>query len=138
MTVLTYKDCVDCIDAIFAAAANDDGLPVCVAITDTHGDLIAFGRMDGAPMRSVALSRNKAYTAIYMDRDTDVFRDMIVKDGNELSWFTNPNLTALPGGVRIVLPLGCVGAIGISGRHADDDYILTKIGLEHMKATLKV
>lgn len=79
MTALTYKVCVDCIDAIFAVAADDGGLPVCVAIADAHGGLIAFGRMEGAPMRSVTLSRNKAFTAIYMDRDTDVFRDMIDK-----------------------------------------------------------
>lgn len=136
MTALMYKDCVDCINVIFARASEDGGLPVCVAITDTHGDLIAFGRMDGAPMRSVALSRDKAYTAIYMDRDTDVFRNMMVEGGFELTWFANSRLTALPGGVRIVLQSGCIGAIGLSGRHADDDYVLAKFGMEHFKAKL--
>ena len=63
--------------------------------------------MDGAPMRSIAISRDKAFTCIYMDRDTHVFRAMMDKFDFKLDWFGNPSLTALPGGVRVKDDQGC-------------------------------
>jgi glc operon protein GlcG len=135
MRAPTYQECVECIGAIFARA-GDKGLPICAAIVDGHGDLIAFGRMDGAPMRSVHLSRDKAFTAIYMSRDTTEFRDMMGHFGFELNWFANPHLTALPGGVRIRDEKVTVGAIGISGRTADEDHELARFGLEQLRPKL--
>lgn len=132
MKQLSYRDCVDCIDAIFTQAKQDKGLPVGVSITDAHGDLIAFGRMDGAPMRTIPLSRNKAFSAVYMDRDTDKFRDMNSQFGFDLTWFVHPQLTSLPGGVRVVDAKGCVGAIGLSGRAADKDHELAELGREFL------
>ena len=84
-------------------------------------DLIAFGRIDGAPMRSITLSPDKVCTSVYMDRDTNQFCEMMTECEFELSWFANPRLTALPGGVRILYENGCVGTIGLSGRRADGD-----------------
>ena len=136
MPAMTYQDCVECIDIIFARAAEDGGLPVCAAIVDSHGDMVAFGRMDGAPERSVVLSRDKAHTCIYMDRDTHVFRDMMTENGFQLDWFNNPQLTGLPGGLRIVPNSGCVGAIGLSGRSAEDDQVLAQLGVDHLRAKL--
>jgi glc operon protein GlcG len=136
MKNLTYRDCVDCIDAVFKSAKEDKGLPICVAIVDGHGDMIAFGRMDGAPMRSIDISANKAYTCIYMDRDTHEFRAMMDKFDFELNWFGNPRLTALPGGIRIKDDSGCVGAIGLSGRLAEHDQQLAELGVEFLKARL--
>jgi len=34
-----------------------------VAIADSHGDLICFARMDGAPVSSIRIAMNKAWTA---------------------------------------------------------------------------
>lgn len=136
MKKLSYRDCVDCIDTIFKKASTDKGLPVGAAITDAHGDLVAFGRMDGAPMRTIALSRNKAFTAIYMDRDTTVFRDMLDQYSFDLTWFVHPQLTALPGGVRVLHGDACLGAIGLSGRSADQDHELAALGLEFLKTRL--
>jgi uncharacterized protein GlcG (DUF336 family) len=136
MKKLSYRHCVECIDAIFKHAAQDKGLPVGVSITDAHGDLVAFGRMDGAPMRTVPLSRNKAFSAVYMDRDTNVFRDMMSQFGFDLTWFVHPQLTALPGGVRVLDGNTCLGAIGLSGRSADQDHELAAIGVEFLKKRL--
>ena len=133
---LSYGDCVACIDMMFKKARKDKRLPLAASITDAHGDLIAFGRMDGAPVRTVTLSRNKAYTSIFMDRDTPVFRDMMTQYGFELNWFGNPQLTALPGGARIIGASGCVGAIGLSGRSADQDHEYALLGVEFLKKRL--
>lgn len=136
MKTLTYRHCVDCIDVVFKRAKEDGGLPVCAAIADAHGDLIAFGRMDGAPVRSIVLSRAKAFTCIYMDRDTHEFRAMMDKFDFELNWFGNSRLTALPGGIRIKDGSGCVGAIGLSGRLAEEDQVLALLGAEFLKQEL--
>ncbi|HLH77228.1 MAG TPA: heme-binding protein [Candidatus Binataceae bacterium] len=136
MRAPTYQECVECIGAIFAQAAANKGLPISAAIVDGHGDLVAFGRMDGAAMRTVNLSRDKAYSAIYMSRDTNEFRDMMAHFGFELNWFANPRLTALPGGVRIRDDQVTVGAIGISGRTADEDHELARFGFERLRPKL--
>lgn len=34
-----------------------------VAVADSHGDLICFTRMDGAPVSSIRIAMNKAWTA---------------------------------------------------------------------------
>jgi glc operon protein GlcG len=39
-----------------AKATQDYGRPICVAVCDEKGFLIAFVRMPGAPVRSVAIS----------------------------------------------------------------------------------
>ena len=34
-----------------------------IAVADAHGDLICFARMDGAPVSSIQIAMNKAWTA---------------------------------------------------------------------------
>jgi glc operon protein GlcG len=36
---------------------------VVVAVADSHGELIGFARMDGAPVSSIRIAMNKAWTA---------------------------------------------------------------------------
>ena len=40
--------------------------PMCVCVCDSYGFLQGFARMDGAPVRSIAISQSKAYTAVRM------------------------------------------------------------------------
>ena len=50
-----------------AAVAKASELGVCenVAILDDGGNLKAFSRMDGAPILSIEIAQNKAYTALF-------------------------------------------------------------------------
>ena len=43
---------------------------VAVAISDPHGELIAFARMDGVPLPSILISMNKAWTAARSGKPT--------------------------------------------------------------------
>src|SRR5690606_34729678 len=52
-------------DAIDRAVA-EHGRPICVAVCDERGLLLAFARMDGAPARSVRIAQGKAYSAARM------------------------------------------------------------------------
>ncbi len=44
--------------------AQEMGNQMCIAICDEDGALKAFRRMDGAPLLSVQIAQDKAYTAI--------------------------------------------------------------------------
>ena len=59
--------------AAIAKAKADYGRPLCVAVCDRYGFLMAFASMDEAPVRSIALSQGKAYTSARMGVDTDAF-----------------------------------------------------------------
>ena len=90
-------------------AAREFKRPICVAVCDKYGFLLAFARMDGAPVRSIALSQGKAYSATRMGVDTDAFWERLHHRENvPASYFCDDKLTGLAGGV--VLKDGTGGA----------------------------
>ena len=52
------------VDAVLAKA-REIGVTENVAILDDGGNLKAFSRMDGAPILSIEMAQNKAYTALF-------------------------------------------------------------------------
>jgi glc operon protein GlcG len=111
-------------DAI-AKARADYGRPVCVAVCDAQGFLVAFARADGAPVRSIAISQGKAYSAARMGVSTEAFLERLHREKIEASYFCDERLTALPGGAAIGDTSGRVlGGIGISGLTSAEDQIV--------------
>jgi uncharacterized protein GlcG (DUF336 family) len=53
--------------------ARELGVTENVAILDDGGNLKAFGRMDGAPILSIEIAQNKAYTALFGFPTQDFF-----------------------------------------------------------------
>ena len=45
------------------AKAEEIGVPMCIAITDEGGNLVAFERMDGGKVTSSTIAVDKAFTA---------------------------------------------------------------------------
>ncbi len=43
--------------------ANEIGVPMCIAVTDESGNLIAFERMNGGKAHSITVAQDKAFTA---------------------------------------------------------------------------
>jgi uncharacterized protein GlcG (DUF336 family) len=108
--------------AAIAKAMADFGRPMCVAVCDRYGFLIAFTSMDDAPVRSIQLSQGKAYSAARMGVDTDAFLDRLHKNNIPASYFCDDKLTGLPGGCVIRNGAGVVtGAVGISGLAPEED-----------------
>ena len=102
--------------------ANAMGRPVCVAVTDERGALLAFTRMDGAPIRSIKLSEAKAYSAARLGVSTTAFHERLARDGMPASYFADPMLTGLPGGAVIAGQSGVtLGGVGISGLAPAED-----------------
>ena len=53
--------------------ARELGVTENVAILDDGGNLKAFSRMDGAPLPSIEMAQNKAYTALFGVSTQDFF-----------------------------------------------------------------
>jgi uncharacterized protein GlcG (DUF336 family) len=68
--------------------------PFVVAIVDDSGVLKAFSRMDGAPLLSVQVARDKAYTAVGFGLATDTWHDF-VKDDPPLALGAAPGIDRL-------------------------------------------
>jgi uncharacterized protein GlcG (DUF336 family) len=131
---LTYQQAREAMEAAFAAARADGGRAISIAIVDARGDLVVFGRMDGASVLSISIATNKAYTAAILERDTQDFGQLLADRGFEQEWFGDPRLTPLPGGVIIRDGDHLLGAIGVSGRTRETDVALARHALTHLTA----
>jgi uncharacterized protein GlcG (DUF336 family) len=86
-----------------------------VAILDDGGNLKAFNRMDGAPILSIEMAQNKAYTAL-LGVSTQEFFDFIESDLSLLAGIpTLARVAAWGPGFPIKVDGEIVGAIGVSG-----------------------
>ena len=97
------------------AKARELGVTENVAILDDGGNLKAFRRMDGAPILSIEIAQNKAYTALFGVSTQDFF-DFIQGDPSLLAGIPNlARVAAWGGGFPIKVDGEVVGAIGLSG-----------------------
>jgi uncharacterized protein GlcG (DUF336 family) len=97
------------------AKARGLGVSENVAILDDGGNLKAFSRMDGAPLLSIEIAQNKAYTALFGVPTQDFF-DFIQRDPSLLAGIpTLARVAAWGGGFPIKVGGEIVGAIGLSG-----------------------
>ena len=95
-----------------------------IAIVDENGWLVGLHRMDGAPIPTVDLSWDKAWTAAaFKLTSSDVSRfDNTSAPGfglNAQNW--NDRLTTIPGGLPITKGETVIGAIGICGETPQQD-----------------
>jgi uncharacterized protein GlcG (DUF336 family) len=97
------------------AKARELGVVENVAILDDGGNLKAFSRMDGAPILSIEMAQNKAYTALFGVSTQDFF-NFIQGDLSLLAGVpTLARVAAWGGGFPIKVNGEVVGAIGLSG-----------------------
>jgi len=97
------------------AKARELGVSENVAILDDGGNLMAFSRMDGAPILSIEMAQNKAYTALFGVSTQDFF-NFIQGDPSLLAGVpTLARVAAWGGGFPIKVNGEVVGAIGLSG-----------------------
>ena len=117
MGILDLK-CVNYLVRIAIEKARVDyGKPVCVAVCDASGFLLAFQRADGAPLRStIAIAQGKAYSAALMQTNTSLLLECLQREKIALAYFCDYRLTALPGGSVIKDAAGAIiGAVGVGG-----------------------
>ena len=111
--------------------ARELGQPFVIAVVDDSGVLKAFSRMDGAPLLSVQVAQDKAYTAVGFGMPTDQWHDFI-KDDPPLATGAPAGIDRLVvfgGGYPIAVDGAVVGAIGVSGGHYSQDMEVAQGGL---------
>jgi uncharacterized protein GlcG (DUF336 family) len=104
--------------AAAVAKAREIGVSENVVILDDGGNLKAFGRMDGAPIPTIEMAQNKAYTAL-LGVSTQEFFNFIQTDPSLLAGIpTLSRIAASGGGFPVTVNGEVVGAIGVSGAPA--------------------
>jgi uncharacterized protein GlcG (DUF336 family) len=102
------------VDAV-VAKAKEIGASENVVILDDGGNLKAFIRMDRAPIPTIEMAQNKAYTAL-LGVSTQDFFNFIQGDPSLLAGIPAlPRIAAWGGGLPIKVNGELVGAIGVSG-----------------------
>jgi uncharacterized protein GlcG (DUF336 family) len=95
--------------------AREIGVSENVVILDDGGNLKAFGRMDGAPLPTIEMAQNKAYTAL-LGVSTQEFFNFIQSDPSLLAGIpTLSRIAAWGGGFPVTVNGEVIGAIGVSG-----------------------
>jgi uncharacterized protein GlcG (DUF336 family) len=115
--------------AVKAAVAMD--VRVNVAVVDAAGVLAAFLRMPGAPLHSVEIAIDKAYTAASFGLPTSKWTEVLsqhsvaVREGLVMRL----RFVAFGGGLPIVEGSQRIGAIGVSGASEQQDEAIARAGL---------
>ena len=120
--------------ALVAAAlaeAARHAWPMNVAVVDSGANLLAFARMDGAQLASIAVSQHKARTAVKYRRPTKVFEEGIQKSGYVYQ-LTLDDIVASRGGFPIVEDGHVVGGLGCSGGTGSQDEAVCQAALAAM------
>ncbi len=81
--------------------ANRRGWQLNIAVVDSGANLVAFVRMDGAQLASIAIAEHKARTSVKYRRPTKAFEDAIQKSGFNYI-LTLDDVIASRGGIPLV------------------------------------
>jgi uncharacterized protein GlcG (DUF336 family) len=132
---VTAEFAQELIDAA-ASKAAEIGVPMVISIVDHDGTLKAFRRMDGAPLLSVEIAQNKAYTAAAFGISTDAWHEFIKEDEPlRLGIVHTDRLVTFGGGYPITVDGDLVGGIGVSGGHYSHDMQVAGGALEAVGLT---
>lgn len=118
--------------AVEAAVAHGtkDGKAVVAAVVDIGGELMALLRADGAFAASVAIAKDKAYTAAIFGLASDKLGEVLSGNENLREGIAlRPGVVLFGGGYPIVQGGQIIGGIGVSGGSEDDDRACAKAGL---------
>ena len=110
------------------AEAKKRGWKMNVTVVDSGASLVAFARMDGAQLGSIAISEHKARAAAKFRRETKAMEN-VVQSGNNY-FLTLDDIIASRGGIPLVDNGHIIGAIGCSGGTGSQDEVVCKAGAE--------
>jgi glc operon protein GlcG len=128
---LDYSEARRATDLIVEKASQNQKAAV-VAVADPHGDLICLARMDGAPISSIRIAVNKAYTAARERKPTKEIGDKVKhpEKGHDIAYYGDANYVGWGGGVPVWKDGEVVGAVAVSGLSSAEDVELAMLGVE--------
>lgn len=119
--------------------AEEIGVPMCIAVTDESGQLIAFERMDGGKITSTIIAQDKAYTAAGAKRTTESYGEVSQpgKPAYGINSAIGGRLLVVAGGIPVIVDGDVVGAIGISSGTPAQDSECARAGIERFLGAIR-
>jgi glc operon protein GlcG len=127
---LDYSEAKRAIDLIMEKALEMQKAVV-VAIADCRGELIAFARMDTAPVASVVIAMNKAWTAARTGKPTQEIGEKVrhPERGHDIAYYGDPRFVGWGGGLPVFKDGEVAGAVAVSGLSSKEDSGLASLGV---------
>lgn len=116
------------------AEARKNGWPVAIAIVDTAGHLVLFQKADNTQTASVMVAQDKAVSAAIYRRTTKVVQDGVAAGGAGLRLLNLRGMSAVEGGIPLIVDGKIIGGIGVSGVTSDQDGVVAKAGADVVAA----
>ena len=128
---IDYSEAKRIIDRIVEKATEMQKAAV-IAVADSHGELIAFARMDGAPISSIRIAANKAWTAARERKPTKEIGEKVrhPEKGHDIAYYGDPRFVGWGGGIPVWNNGEVVDAVAVSGISSTEDAALAALGLE--------
>lgn len=111
--------------------AREIGVPMVIAVVDQGGNLVAQHRMDGALLASIAISRDKAYSAVALKMTTEQAA-ALAQPGQSLYGLNTTDgcrLVVFGGGLPLLEDGAVVGGLGVSGGAVEEDIRVANAGV---------
>src|SRR6202167_918800 len=127
--IFGYDDARRALDAI-SSELRRRGFAAVITVADDHGELIALMRMDGAPLSSIVIAANKAWTAARERKPSfEIGRAVRNPDtGFDIAYYGDQRYIGWGGGVPVVIGGTVVGAVAVSGAPEAVDVELAALG----------
>ena len=104
-----------------------------IAVTDSHGELVAFLRMDGCHLPPLYVAINKAFTAARERQPSGAVGESSRSRPFPMTNYGDPRFTGWAGGFPVFHQGKVVGAIGVSGLDEEQETALAHLALEVVK-----
>mgnify|MGYP001556823501 CR=1 FL=1 len=114
------------------AKALELGVPICIAVVDEGGHLIAFEKMDGAKLTSSVIAQDKAFTAAAMRRETHLLNEL-AQPGSPAHTINTEHagrISCVGGGLPVKFNGAVVGGIGASSGTPGQDQEIVQAGID--------
>lgn len=120
------------------AEAQKMNVPMCIAVTDESGNLIAFERMDGAKITSVTIAQDKAYTAAAARKATHDYNAACVPGSLTFGIHTAMagRMCVVGGGLPVMLEGQSVGGVGLSSGSPQEDMDCAQAAIDYWQARI--
>jgi glc operon protein GlcG len=130
---IDYSEAKRTVDLIVEKALQMQKAAV-IAVADSHGDLVCFARMDGAPVSSIRIAMNKAWTAARERKPTKEIGDKVKhpEKGHDIAYYGDPQYLGWGGGIPVWKNGEVIGAVAVSGLSSTEDVALAEIGVESL------
>ena len=117
-----------------AMKSAEIGVPMCTAVCDESGLLLAFEREDGGKPTSISIAIDKAFTAAGARRPTRFYHERTTPGGPTFGIHISNQgrFSVIPGGLPIQKDGVVIGGIGCSSGTGDEDELVAQGAIDYL------